>query len=97
MGSIGGLFLPSKGQGTLPVARQSMLSSIRLVLKHHAVNLTPSYSAAVLWPYVAGGGNYMNNKPKKPSTLVVGVGWDRMRMGWSGWSGVRWVGMGGVK
>ena len=81
MGSIGGLFFcPSRGQGTLPVARQPMLSSIRLALKQHAVNLAPqllSYSVVAicghLWPYVAGR-NW-------PSTPVVGVGWDRMRMG----------------
>ena len=33
-------FLPSEKQETLPLARQSMLSSIRPVLKHHTVNLT---------------------------------------------------------
>ena len=34
-------FLPSKEQETLAIARQSMLSIIRPVFKHHAVNLTP--------------------------------------------------------
>ena len=33
-------FLPSEEQETLALARQSMLSSIRPVLKHHTVNLT---------------------------------------------------------
>ena len=34
------IFLPSEEQETLALARQSMLSSIRPVLKHHTVNLT---------------------------------------------------------